>query len=62
MEYAVKFAAIKSWTETELVSINQIRLFKQSYLPCKLVRMNGREQTKCFNEINKKSYLEWHYN
>ena len=61
MEYAIQFADQQQWGKIELAEINQIRIYKQTILPCELVRMNSSNSIECFYNINKRSILKWKF-
>ena len=48
IEFAVQYWKIKSFYKKDLAAINQVRLFKQTLLPCELVSTTGRGTIECF--------------
>ena len=47
------------------MSLNHVRLYKRIFLPCELIRQNGKEQTSAYRNDNEKGQIKWtfyHYN
>ena len=57
IEYTLEYTSLQKWNKKHISEINQIRIFKQAILLCELVRMNRKEMTEYFYDINAKSYL-----
>ena len=62
MDFAAKYVKCQKLETGILAPINQMRIWKRVYLPCKLVGLNGMEQMREFREINAKSSIVWKYN
>ena len=58
MNYAAKYMNYKKLNKKILLRINYVRSFKQMYLPCKLVDLNGQKATKELEDIYTKSCLK----
>ena len=58
MDYTTKYVNEQKLKNDILVPINQMRIWKGLYLPCELIGVNGRERTKVFCEVNRKSSIE----
>ena len=58
MDYAANYVDEQNIKLEILVPINHMRLRKEIYLPCELVRIDGRAQTKEYCDINEKSSIK----
>ena len=55
IDLALEYTQSKKDKNNILNAINHVRLYKQVYLPFELLGMNRTTQTKCYDNIYKKS-------
>jgi len=59
MDYAIEYAKEKEIDEKIIQLINHVRLYKRIILPCELVGLKGREETKSYKNELERSCLMW---
>ena len=61
MDYAKEYVEEEKLSTKIIPSINHIRIYKKMYLPCKLIEMNRRCETREIINPLEKSCIEWRF-
>ena len=61
IDYITQYVEEEKLSTKIIPSINYIRMYKKMYLPCKLIGMNGRSETREMISPLEKSCIEWSF-